>query len=224
LRMAFEYNGELHYNFIKRFHKTEAEFHKQQSYDREKKNKCEQVGIDLKIIPYYINTSDKDLYNFISKQIGSTIAWSESFFDHFYASQKSKIEEMDTIAKERDGLFLSQAYMGCSKKHQWECKYGHQWEAKPANIKKGSWCPECSHKKLWSLTRNTLKDLETFAAKFNGKIISTKYVNNKTLLNWSCENGHIWESTLNAMKTRINKSNKWCLECHRRIKCMDNKN
>jgi len=56
---------------------------------------------------------------------------------------KSNIEEMQKLAEDREAKCLSKEYISTHSKLIWECKYGHKWEATPANIKRGSWCPEC---------------------------------------------------------------------------------
>jgi hypothetical protein len=56
---------------------------------------------------------------------------------------KLTIEEMQKIAKERGGNCLSDTYINNQTKLLWECAEGHQWEARPNDIKRGKWCPEC---------------------------------------------------------------------------------
>jgi hypothetical protein len=59
-------------------------------------------------------------------------------------SQRLTIEEMRALAKKRGGKCLSKTYRNAHTKLLWECANGHQWKARPANVKKVSWCPECS--------------------------------------------------------------------------------
>jgi hypothetical protein len=60
---------------------------------------------------------------------------------------KLTIEEMQILAKERNGKCVSNEYINSKTKLTWECSEGHQWEAIPNNIRKGSWCPVCAGKK-----------------------------------------------------------------------------
>lgn len=71
LKIAFEHQGQQHYQFIKRFHKNIEKFEKQKTHDLIKKKWCEQNGIKLITIPYKI--SDKNLISFISKKLGVNI-------------------------------------------------------------------------------------------------------------------------------------------------------
>ena len=52
LKLAFEYNGEQHYKFLKYFHDTEEDFKIQREHDEFKYKKCLELGITLISIPY----------------------------------------------------------------------------------------------------------------------------------------------------------------------------
>ena len=54
------------------------------------------------------------------------------------------IEEMRRLAEERGGKCLSPAYSRARSRLLWRCAKGHTWRATPNNVKKGSWCPQCS--------------------------------------------------------------------------------
>lgn len=51
-KLAFEYNGEQHYMFSTRFHKSEQDFIDQQKRDVEKRARCREQGIKLIILRY----------------------------------------------------------------------------------------------------------------------------------------------------------------------------
>ena len=63
---------------------------------------------------------------------------------HCAGKAKRTIEEMQKIAKERSGKFLSTNYIGIDAKYLWECEEGHQWKTTPSEINRGRWCPICS--------------------------------------------------------------------------------
>jgi len=56
--------------------------------------------------------------------------------------------------------------------------------------------------------RLNIAELHDLAAKKNGKLISSAYVNNKSKLEWQCQFGHRWL----AITANIKKG-KWCPEC-----------
>lgn len=58
------------------------------------------------------------------------------------------LEDMQRTARERHGACLSTAYTNNSTSLHWRCQAGHTWTAKPYNILRGSWCPECARARL----------------------------------------------------------------------------
>jgi hypothetical protein len=63
LNIAFEYNGEQHYEFIPHFHRTFEEFIKRCSSDNDKQDKCNEMDVKLVVIPYRVKR--KNLETFI---------------------------------------------------------------------------------------------------------------------------------------------------------------
>ena len=59
LKLAFEYNGEQHYEWIKFFHKTKEEFEAQKYRDKCTKKICKLLGITLIIIKYKEDLSEQ---------------------------------------------------------------------------------------------------------------------------------------------------------------------
>jgi hypothetical protein len=51
------------------------------------------------------------------------------------------------IAENRGGKCLSASFTGFDSKMRWRCGCGREWDAKPGDIKNGSWCPSCAHKR-----------------------------------------------------------------------------
>lgn len=57
--------------------------------------------------------------------------------------KRLSIEEMQELAKNREGECLSEKYVNNHIKLLWQCKKGHRWHATPHCIKFGTWCPTC---------------------------------------------------------------------------------
>lgn len=55
LKLALEYNGKQHYEFVPKFHKTKNDFYNQKYRDEIKKRLCYENGIDLIEVPYKIS-------------------------------------------------------------------------------------------------------------------------------------------------------------------------
>ncbi|PEM61052.1 hypothetical protein CN613_28010, partial [Bacillus pseudomycoides] len=51
-KIAFEYHGVQHYEYIEFFHKEERQFKEQKQKDRMKRKMCKEKGIKLITVPY----------------------------------------------------------------------------------------------------------------------------------------------------------------------------
>lgn len=67
LKLAVEYQGEQHYNFIPYFHKNKASFQNQKYRDEIKRMRCKEQGITLIEVPYTVKLND--IYGFIKKEL-----------------------------------------------------------------------------------------------------------------------------------------------------------
>lgn len=66
-KIAVEYHGRQHYEYVKMFHKSERDLHYQKWKDNFKINACDAAGIYLITVPYYIK--DSELENFIVRYL-----------------------------------------------------------------------------------------------------------------------------------------------------------
>lgn len=119
------------------------------------------------------------------------------------ADKRLTLDEMQTIAKKRNGICLSKKYVNIKTKLLWKCHLGHQWMASPSNVKKGSWCPYCTKN-----IKLTIYEMKALARTHLGKCLSKKYINNHTRLEWECYSGHRWQAIPSSVK-----SGKWCPMC-----------
>jgi len=67
LRLAVEYNGKQHYEYVKFFHKSRADFQNQMYRDRMKREICVKLGIILIEVPY--NIKPNDIPNYIEQEL-----------------------------------------------------------------------------------------------------------------------------------------------------------
>ena len=67
LKLACEYSGKQHYEFIPFFHKNKEMFMNQKYRDLLKADLCKKHGINLIVVPYYIDI--KDIKGFIYKEL-----------------------------------------------------------------------------------------------------------------------------------------------------------
>jgi len=84
---------------------------------------------------------------------------------------RGNIEQMQKLATKQEGNCLSTLYINTVSKLKWRCKEGHQWETTPANVKRGSWCPECV-----GVTPLSIEEMQELAVKRGGMCLSKKYI------------------------------------------------
>jgi len=70
LKLAFEYNGKQHYEYINFYHKNDKGLKHRMKLDILKKNICKQKNIKLIVVPYiYSCKNEKEMYRFIDKEL-----------------------------------------------------------------------------------------------------------------------------------------------------------
>ncbi|AET24712.1 endonuclease [Escherichia phage vB_EcoS_AKFV33] len=108
--------------------------------------------------------------------------------------KKLSTEEVNNRLLDR-GIVLVGEYINANTKASFRCSVGHVWETKPSVLlNMGFGCPYCSGKA--KLTPEVInQELSN-----KGIQIVGKYVNNRTPTLFRCENGHEWNTTINAVK------------------------
>lgn len=64
-----------------------------------------------------------------------------------------KLEDLQKIAKLKNGKLISTIYKNNKTNLLWQCKYNHTWNATADNVKKGKWCPVCMSGRGERITR-----------------------------------------------------------------------
>lgn len=109
LKLAFEYDGEQHYKFVKRFHGTLEKFEEQKLRDIKKNKLCITTGIKLIRVPYTIKFDDiKDYVIKKCKENNIEVKNKDLIFDYrkfsdMYEKNKDRYEEMKNIAESKEG-------------------------------------------------------------------------------------------------------------------------
>ena len=119
--------------------------------------------------------------------------------------EKLSIEAMRGLATTRGGTCLSAEYFGSKTKLTWKCEFGHRWEAAPCYVVQGTWCPTCARNERLRLTL-----FQELAVNKGGMCLSGEYVNEHTVLEFRCAEGHEWK----ALPEKI-KRGSWCPKCAR---------
>ena len=60
------------------------------------------------------------------------------------AGKRQKIEDLQKHVASKNGKCLSEKYINCDSKIEWQCEFGHRWQAKWTSVKnQKSWCQKC---------------------------------------------------------------------------------
>jgi len=205
LKIAFEYQGRQHYEFVDWIQSSEASLLKQQNYDRKKRELCRINGITLIEIPHTVPL-DEQLVTFIKARcIECGLSFSDGkiiLLSDASSFRKYHLNEMREIAAQKKGKCLSDSYVNAKTKMNFKCHNVHQFGATPDNIKSGKWCPYCAGK------NKTIEDMKKIAKEKGGLCLSKHYRNNHTNLKWQCAKGDIWMATFSNVQKGT-----WCPFC-----------
>ena len=206
LKLAWEYDGEQHYKFIKFFHRTQQHYEYRLGKDKLKTKLCEENNVILIRVPYYVGYDD--LSDYIVKQCvdkninvpNSEIKIDYRDFTDIYKLNDLKLQKLRTLIEQKNGKLRTDYYISNNGNIEVECDNNHKWTTTGHKIKSGYWCPDCVQKR-----KHTIEEMQSFAIKKNGKCLSKEYVNNSTKLSWECDLGHQWKA---VPKTILNGH--WC--------------
>lgn len=128
--------------------------------------------------------------------------------------RKERFNKIVEIINKNGGICLTPflEYGGYYSRVKIRCSHEHEWYSLVNNILRGKWCRECFVKKLSNSRSVNLNVLIKKAKEYDGKLLSTKYINNHTKYKWECSNGHIFESTWDNVR-----SGYWCYLCSRSV-------
>jgi len=214
LNLAFEHHGEHHYSTRVEYSSTQEDLQKRREYDKHKRELCQNQGvilIEVPEIPNRLGVNEVKVYikqqclkqslvlpiDFETKAVSLKKAYATSY-------SRKTLQELRKIAEAHEGICLSEFYIDKDTKLQWKCAQGHLFIMTPHHVKQGHWCPRCG-----GTGRLNIDDMIEIATSRGGKVLSPKYVNNRTKLLWQCRYGHQWKATPHAVKD----AQQWCPYC-----------
>jgi len=214
LKLAFEYQGEQHYRYIKTWHKSKEIFLKMQEIDQRKKELCRNKKIKLIEVPFWVSEKgDEFLFSYIKKDLEKLNFEVKNTYDSLGMEEMSfypnKLEEMNEIAASKGGKCLSKKYLGAHGKLEFQCKRNHKWEATPDSIKNAkSWCRECF---LEGVKQETLTKLKKIVIEKKGSFDERKFIKGKVKIEFKCEKNHKFNQTPSLILGGY-----WCKICGRK--------
>ena len=219
LGIAFEYQGEQHYQNSPLFNKNRSLVDIRLA-DEYKRKMCLEHNVTLIEIPYTIKCENIGVYLLGACDKNKLILKNRdtSFnFDDADIFNAERIGEFKIIAKAKGGSCLSEHYLGHDSKLSWQCREGHVFDMLPNNVKQGRWCPKCSNKyaKYGGHERVSLEMIKEAAIRRGGCFISS-YKDNAGRLKATvkCKNGHVWSAPYYSIAWMVT----WCPYCANNVR------
>lgn len=215
LNMAFEYQGEQHYQakwVMARKEDKEDIFKNIQQNDKEKLELCRKMKIPLILIPFFPNfKNDSEYLEYvfnILKQHENYEQFSKyiknlnlTVFEIDYKkipNANDKLIELEGIAKSKGGKLISQRYTNNLTKLQFEDKNGHRFYKTYSGILRGNWSPfEYTRKKGEVYYLNEVKKI---AESKGGKLISETCDSRDSILEFEDKEGKRFFKNYSSIK------------------------
>ncbi len=150
LKLAFEYNGEQHYEKVS--YLPDEEILNIKFRDLKKEKICLDKNIKLIAIPYTFSKSDSILIKFIVDKLSdSNVIFDKNlldikeFYKVYYTCISNNIKHVKDICISKGGDCLSEKCKNYKDKLKIICSLNHEWLATISDIKKDKWCPECKN-------------------------------------------------------------------------------
>ncbi len=152
LNLAFEYNGEQHYNFVKTYHKTIDKLRERQYKDAIKVLSCFHQKITLIVIPYTVKYLE--LYDYVVNTLDKKgIIRKEDFpeeinYKDLNINNKNEllIIQLEDILTNNNKKLVSttDTIINVKSKIIIKCKNDHMWEGQIASLfKRPYYCKKC---------------------------------------------------------------------------------
>jgi hypothetical protein len=124
--------------------------------------------------------------------------------------RKDGDEFLIQLAESKNGIYIYKQYSGLDSKYEWKCKKGHIFISTASDIKKGTWCSECTRA---DRIKTEMMEIYKIAEKNGGACLSfeSEYENQKSLLLFECKDKHRFYLKAGNIKNR----GSWCRICAR---------
>lgn len=217
LGLAFEHQGQQHYEFTPHFHNSVQDFLDQQKRDQHKRALCSSHDVTLLEIPFSV--PNKRLAKWIRSQLtslGFEAHNREIDINQFKVGRSSYIAEVLAAAAEKNISLVSGSIQLSRQRVEWRCDVcEHTWLSTPSRIKEDrtKCCPKCAHVRK-SKNFETPHDEILRLANASGLTLEKKvYGRFGPEYELKCANGHAIKRTASRLKRGI-----MCQKCRRLLK------
>lgn len=110
-------------------------------------------------------------------------------------AKKLTLLDFQLTAKNNGGFCLSQEYINLDQIMTWQCHLGHIFNSRAEDVRRGSWCRQCSDIKNSSLRKNKFfLKVKSLVESKEGKLKSTNYIDKNSKLDIECKFKHNWQA------------------------------
>lgn len=173
LNLAFEHNGQQHYEIDGFFNRSESQLSRRLNDDAEKARLCIENNVVLIVVPHSIPLVEIQPYVIKNlSQAGIEPVDIEPFSPGVLVS--SKLNLLSQHAKHLGGSLISNKYQGSDTKHEWKCASNEHpafLMTPSAALNRGTWCPLCANDRASASYRLTISKVQELAKANNGELV-----------------------------------------------------
>ena len=116
------------------------------------------------------------------------------------------------IIESKGGSIISTEYIGAKTHLEYKCNNGHHISTQPRHLRNDGWCGECYKNRLSDDSRSTqiYNEAKGIIQDRGGKIISKKYIDSATSIEFQCKNSHMSKKNITELR-----AGKWCKFCNK---------
>jgi hypothetical protein len=177
LKIAFEYHGKQHYEYLKFFFSNKDAFYYLKECDKIVLESCKNQGINLIVIPYTVdpNNLPKFIYSKIS-EYQKLNNFDEYKIDYTNRNKTDYLVRCKKIAEERGGFCKSNYYINNKYKLEFVCKNSHEFKMTPQALFSGQWCGKliCKFENHSVSKEEIIQNIKKYH-ELTGKLNSNKY-------------------------------------------------
>ncbi len=217
LGLAFEYQGQQHYEFLPFFHKSREDFETRLSWDEYKRQQCQHQGVQLLEIPYWIDLGE--IQDFIIARLSKTLRnliknKSELDVSTVQTGRQDELNRLRCIATNRGGRLISEVYFNSQSPLLWHCGNDKHppWTAVPGSIVQGTWCRQCANEELSQKRRTPITVIDELLAVRQWQLLEVQSDSVPIKYLVKCGNNHQFTTDLGRLKKPLG-----CQKCGKLI-------
>jgi hypothetical protein len=173
LGLAFEHNGQQHYELDGYYAQHQHQLDKRINDNLLKKRLCEENGINLIIIPFNVPLVEIQSYVLGKLRDCGIVPPVIGTFEPGLA-RSSILEKLRQHAAKLEGRLLSDKYRGSSEKLLWQCRVlDHPPFRSSASevISMGHWCDKCADDRASESYKVSAEQVQDWANRCNGELV-----------------------------------------------------